>query len=425
MVEIRKPMKINEALSKIGKFGGMGNKKYIPIQKCDGFILAEDIIADHHLPPFDRSPYDGFAVRAQDTLHASTNTPKVLRVIGEIGAGTVFPKRVGMSEAVRIMTGAKIPDGCDAVIMLEAVKESTLESQSYVHIRRPVKPNTNISFTGEDTEKGSVLAQKGQYIHPGIVALLATFGYEDVPINARPKVGVIATGSELLEVSESLEPGKIRNSNGYMVSSQIKRAGGKAIYFGKFNDDFTTCLEMVESSLKSVDILITTGGVSVGDYDYMPAVFAKIDANVLFNKVAMRPGSVTTVAEKNGKLIFALSGNPSACYVGFELFARPIIRTYLGIPLPYLKKTYATLGADFLKRNPFDRFVRSKLVIKNGQVIVIPTGLDKSSVISSLAETNAFIVFPGGTSGFKKGMRVQIILLEDQEGISFEEFTLE
>ncbi|MHA6252858.1 molybdopterin molybdotransferase MoeA [Oceanobacillus sp. CAU 1775] len=424
MVAKRKAIKVSEALSKLMEFGGEPEAEIVSLIASDGRFLAEDLTADHDIPPFDRSPYDGFAVRAEDTNQASTHSPTVLRVVGEIAAGSVFPGEVQEGEAVRIMTGAQIPENCNAVVMLEAVKEVVVNGEPHIHVRRPMKENANISFAGEDIKRGNVIAEKGQLINPGIIALLATFGYSQVAVCKKPKVGILATGSELLEVTDGLEPGKIRNSNGYMIYSQAMRAGSNPVFYGKLNDDFDDCLHKVTEVLNEVDILITTGGVSVGDYDYMPAILKEMSANVLFNKVAMRPGSVTTVAEKKGKLIFALSGNPSACYVGFELFTRPIIRKLLHFKHPHLKTTTAILGADFPKKNPFDRFVRSFITYENGQLVATPTGLDKSGVVSSLAKANALIIFHSGKSGYQKGMHVQVLLLNEQEGSSIDEFNL-
>ncbi|HWI46613.1 MAG TPA: molybdopterin molybdotransferase MoeA, partial [Rummeliibacillus sp.] len=225
-----------------------------------------------------------------------------------------------------------------------------------------------------------------------------------------------STGSELLEPNESLQPGKIRNSNAYMLMAQIERSGATSKYFGKLKDDLDLCIQVVEEALQEVDILITTGGVSVGDYDYLPAIYEAIGAKVLFNKVAMRPGSVTTVAERNGQLLFGLSGNPSACYVGFELFARPIIRTAFGNKLPHLRREEAVLGTDFKKANPYTRFVRASTYYENGQLVAVPSGFNKSSAVSSLVEANAFIVLPGGSRGYEKGMQVVVLLLEDLQG---------
>ncbi|HLR07733.1 MAG TPA: gephyrin-like molybdotransferase Glp [Bacillota bacterium] len=422
MVERRKPIKISEAITRVMTFAKQGSIQHVPIEESLGRFLGEDLIADHHVPPFDRSPYDGFAVRALDTKGASRAHPVQLEVIGTIGAGSVFSGRVGPMQAVRIMTGAQIPEGCDAVIMLEAAKEIARDGQSFIQIQRSVDQGDNISFTGEDTTKGSVLVHKGTYIHPGVVASLATFGYKKVPVSKKPVIGVIATGSELLELDEPMEPGKIRNSNAYMIQSQIIRAGGVPVYFGQFSDDFETCFNQVNEALAKVDFLITTGGVSVGDYDYLPAIYKKLAANVLFNKIGMRPGSVTTVAEKDGKLLFGLSGNPSACYVGFELYARPVIRTFLHASKPFVKKETAILGADFPKANPFDRFVRGYLSYADGRLFATPVGLDKSNVVTSLLEANGLIVFPRGTKGYEKGMKVSAMILEDQEGTTMKHF---
>jgi molybdopterin molybdotransferase len=416
MVEKRNPISVGKCVRKVMQYAKNGIKEIIPLELAYGRLLAEDLIADHNVPSFDRSPYDGFAIRSEDTDTATSHHPVSLKVVGEIGAGMVFNRRVGAFEAVRIMTGAQLPEGCSAVVMLELVREYTESNQKFIEIKRSFKKGDNISFEGEDAKKGSILAKRGTYINPGISALLATFGYSKVPVAKKPVVGVLTTGSELLEVSEQLTPGKIRNSNAYMILSQIERAGGDIKYFGKLNDDFDSCFMAVKNALSEVDMLITTGGVSVGDYDYLPAIYDKLGASVLFNKVAMRPGSVTTVAQLNGKLLFGLSGNPSACYVGFELFVRPVIRMSLFNDQPHLKRESAWLGEDFAKPNPFTRFIRGTLSYDKGKLIVSPSGFNKSGAVSSLARADVFIVLPGGTRGYQKGMVVDVLLLENVQG---------
>ena len=420
VVEKRKPIQVNEAIKKVMNFAKEGTVYYVPIEQSYGCFLGEDLVASHPIPHFDRSPYDGFAVRSKDTFQANSTHPVKLEVAGEIGAGQIFTETVEAMQAVRIMTGAQIPKGCDAVEMLEAVDELTLNWKPYILVKRKLHAGTNITFTGEDTRKGTVLAVKGTYINPGIVALLATFGYKKVPVSKKTRIGILATGSELLELDEPLNPGKIRNSNAYMILSQVIRAGGEPVYLGQCNDDFQICLRKVREAMEEMDFVITTGGVSVGDFDYLPAIYDELGANVLFNKIAMRPGSVTTVAEKNGKLLFGLSGNPSACYVGFELYVRPIIRAFLHVNKPFLKREMALLGADFPKTDPFDRFVRGHLSYQNGKLVATPIGLDQSNVVSSLAEANILIVLPGGTNKYRQGEEVDILLLEDQEGTTYE-----
>jgi molybdopterin molybdotransferase len=416
LLERRNPISIGEAVRQIMNHQISGVTEYVSINESYGRYLSEDLIATSNVPHFDRAPYDGFAVRSIDTLEASQSNPVELEVIDHLGAGMVSAKTVGEKQAVRIMTGAMMPNGTDAVVMFEVAKDYEKNGVPYMSIKRKINKGTNVSFTGEDAKQGEVLVEKGTFINPGIQAMLATFGYNEVPVSKKPLIGLFATGTELLEVNEALVPGKIRNSNSYMIAAQIERAGGNVHYFGKLPDEFDTCFEAVKDALNEVDLLITTGGVSVGDFDYLPGIYEKLGAEVLFNKVAMRPGSVSTVAVYNGKILFGLSGNPSACYVGFELFARPIIRTQLFSNRPHLRKEKALLEVDFPKANPFTRFVRSATFIDEGKLKSTPSGLDKSNIIMSLAGANSLMILPGGTRGFKAGTEVEVLLLEDQIG---------
>jgi molybdopterin molybdotransferase len=416
MLEKRTPIPVTEAIKRVMKYAREGEAETVRLEEAYGRYLAEELRADHDVPPFDRSPYDGFAIRAVDSAQAKLDNPVEFEVIETIGAGQVATKAVKPFQAVRIMTGAQIPAGCDAVVMLELAKQYERDGKTYMSIKRPFRPGDNISFQGEDAKKGDALVPKGTRINPGVQALLATFGYAEVKVARKPRIGIFATGSELLDVSDPLVPGKIRNSNAYMIQAQVARSGAEPIYFGKLMDDLDTCFAAIQSALDQVDMLITTGGVSVGDYDYLPIIYERLGAEVLFNKVAMRPGSVTTVAHLDGKLLFGLSGNPSACYVGYELFVRPVVRTRLFSAKPYLKKATATLTADFPKPNPFTRFVRSYVAFEDGRLTVAPVGRDKSNIVTSLARANALMVLPGGTRGFAKGDTVEVWLLEDEEG---------
>ncbi|MGG3268191.1 gephyrin-like molybdotransferase Glp [Priestia aryabhattai] len=414
MLESRTPISIPEAIEKVMTYKRKGSIEHVSITESYGRYLGEDIIADQNVPHFNKSLYDGFAVRAQDCVEVSNEHSVEFEVVGEIGAGSVFEEEVKPFQAVRIMTGAQVPHSCDAVVMLEVTKSYEKEGKTYMALSRPVSKWEHIALKGEETKKGDVLVSKGTRINPGVTAFLATFGYADVAVVKQPVVGVLTTGSELLDVNEPLEPGKIRNSNSYMALAQIVRSGGIPKYLGKLEDDFDRCYEAVKKALEEVDILLTTGGVSVGDYDYLPAIYEKLGANVLFNKIAMRPGSVTTVAERNGQLLFGLSGNPSACYVGFELFVRPIVRSFLHSPAPHLHKTKAVLNGRFKEPNAFTRMVRGEMTDEGGRLLVTPVGMDKSGAISSLAAANALIVLPGGEHGYDKGIEVDVLHLEDE-----------
>ncbi|PVC70947.1 molybdopterin molybdenumtransferase [Priestia megaterium] len=417
MLESRTPISIPEAIEKVMTYKRKGSIERVSITESYGRYLGEDIIADQNVPHFNKSLYDGFAVRAQDCVEVSNEHSVEFEVVGEIGAGSVFEEELKPFQAVRIMTGAQVPHSCDAVVMLEVTKSYEKEGKTYMALSRRASKWEHIALKGEETKKGDVLVSKGTRINPGVTAFLATFGYADVAVVKQPVVGVLTTGSELLDVNEPLEPGKIRNSNSYMALAQIVRSGGIPKYLGKLEDDFDRCYEAVEKALEEVDILLTTGGVSVGDYDYLPAIYKKLGANVLFNKIAMRPGSVTTVAERNGQLLFGLSGNPSACYVGFELFVRPIVRSFLHSPAPHLHKTKAVLNGRFKEPNAFTRMVRGEITDEGGRLLVTPVGMDKSGAISSLAAANGLIVLPGGEHGYDRGIEVDVLHLE-KEGTS-------
>ncbi|WP_409294761.1 gephyrin-like molybdotransferase Glp [Peribacillus sp. SCS-26] len=416
MLEKRTPIPIGEALGKIMQIKAEGEIETVPLGESLDRYLAEDIEALHDVPHFNRSPYDGFALRAADTLLAGRENPVEFEVIERLAAGMTAEKAVGPFQAARIMTGAMLPEGADTVIMLELVSEFEKGGSEYISIKRKQKSGENVSFKGEDAKKGEKLIKKGTKINPGVIAVLAAFGYSEVKTAKRPVAGLFATGTELLEVKDPLVPGKIRNSNASMIEAQARRAGGEAIYFGQLPDDLEICFEAVKNALDKVDILITTGGVSVGDFDFMPLIYKRLGAEVLFNKVAMRPGSVTTVARLGDKLLYGLSGNPSACYVGFELFVRGMFRKKLFVENLYPKKEKAWLNADFPKPNPFTRLIRSRCLIKEGRLYAEPSGLDKSSVVMSLAAADSLIILPAGSRGYQKDEEVEVLLLEDFVG---------
>lgn len=414
MVEMRKPILVSEAVRLVMGHTSPGGTDTIPLEHTYGRILAEPIIAKHDVPSFDRSPYDGFAVRAKDTEDASGDNRIPFTVIGEIGAGHVATRGIGPGEAYRIMTGATIPDNANAVVMLE----QTTEGKDSFTLRKPFSEGENISFKGEDAKEGERLVESGAFIHPGTIALLATFGYATVKVAKRPVAGILSTGTELLNVSDELAPGKIRNSNGPMIAAQLTRMGIGYKSYGMQEDNLDACTEVVEKALIETDLLITTGGVSVGDYDHLPAIYERLGAKVLFNKVAMRPGSVTTVAVLGKKLLFGLSGNPSACFTGFELFARPAILGMQGAITPFMPRMQARLGEDFVKPNPFTRFIRAFWEMTPEGIVVVPAGFNKSNAVSSIARGNCLIALPSGTRGYTTGTHVDILLLGSEQGVS-------
>ena len=411
---VRQAIPVKDAVQLVTGHARPIENETVQLQEAYGHILAEPIIAKHDVPPFNRSAYDGFAVRATDTINAKAGEAVSFHVIGNIGAGEVGERELKENEAYRIMTGAILPKGADAIVMLE----DTTETKQGFSMEKSFQPGQNISYQGEDAQVGDVLIDAGAFIHPGTIALLATFGYSEVQVAKKPNVSVVSTGTELLDVAEELRPGKIRNSNGPMLEAQLQRLKVPYTSFGMLEDDLDACTEIVEKALEASDIVITTGGVSVGDFDYLPEIYKRLGAKVLFNKVMMRPGSVTTAAVLGNKLLFGLSGNPSACFTGFELYTRPAILSMMGNTTPYLPQMTARLGEDFPKKNPFTRFIRATWKWLDGQIVASPAGFNKSNAVSSIARGNCIIVLPSETEGYKKGMEVTILLLGQENGVA-------
>ena len=410
---MRTPIPVKEAVQLVTGHSRPLGSEMIPLEESYGRILAEGLIASHDVPPFNRSAFDGYAVRAEDTTGAASDHPVHFDVLGNIGAGHTADKPLKKGEAYRIMTGAALPENADAIIMLEA----TTQTETGFHIEQPFEPNDNISFQGEDAKIGEVLIEAGSKIQPGTVALLATFGYANVKVAKRPKVSLISTGTELLDVKDKLQPGKIRNSNGPMLAAQLDRMGVSYESFGMMEDDLDASTKVIESALETTNIVITTGGVSVGDFDYLPEIYKRLGAKVLFNKVMMRPGSVTTVAVLGDQLLFGLSGNPSACFSGFELFTRPAILSMMGNTTPFMPHIKAVLAEDYPKKNPFTRFIRAIWELDGERIVVRPAGFNKSNAVTSIARGNCLIVLPSGSEGYTAGMTVDILLLGQEDGV--------
>ncbi|MEB6060879.1 molybdopterin molybdotransferase MoeA [Staphylococcus pseudoxylosus] len=409
-VEKRNPIPVREAIERVVSQDIYTKQIEVPLENSVSYILAEDIVATYEIPRFNKSPYDGFALRSIDTEGASGNHRITFNVIDHIGAGSVSEKEVGPFEAVRIMTGAEMPKGADAVVMLE----QTVENEQSFTIRKSFTVNENVSLKGEETQIGDTVLNKGQQVNPGAIAVLATYGYTQVKVFDKPSIGVIATGSELLEVGDDLEPGKIRNSNGPMIAALSQTFNLDVAAYQIQEDDLKSSIQVVKDAMSKHDIVITTGGVSVGDFDYLPQIYEEINAEVLFNKIAMRPGSVTTVAVADGKYLFGLSGNPSACFTGFELYVKPAVLHMMGATAIYPQMVQATLMEDLTKANPFTRFVRATATFNGKSMTVVPSGFNKSGAVVAIAHSNAMIMLPGGTRGYQKGYTVDVILTESQ-----------
>ncbi|MEF2967216.1 gephyrin-like molybdotransferase Glp [Paenibacillus sp. M1] len=407
----RKAISVKEGQAKILPYARRIETEYVSLPMVEGRILAEDIKAPHPFPHFRRSGMDGFAIISSDTAGCSTETPVYLEVVDEIPCGSLPSVALSPGTAARIMTGAKVPDEADAVVMFEMTEASAGQGKDYIQLKREIKPGSNITPVGLELAEGDLILEKGRRLSAGEISVLATFGIYDVPVAKRPRVAIFSTGSELLGVEEPLQDGRIRNSNTYMLASQIRNAGGEPHILEAIADDLTTARQKVAEAFALYDVVITTGGVSVGDFDIMADLVSGEDVEMLFNKIMMRPGSVTTAAVKDGKLLFALSGNPGACFVGFELFVRPALGTMLGMKSPFLREFQAELGKDYAKINNFTRFVRGRLDFADGRLIANPAALDESSVMVTIKDSDVLIVVPPSNRGLAAGETVTVLQL--------------
>lgn len=408
----RTPIHVNDAVMHIIDNVKVLGTETVGYDQSYGRVLAEDLTATSDVPLFTKSAMDGFAFNSEDTAGASGDHRVAFKVVEEVPAGSSSDYVLKENEAFRIMTGAEIPESANVVVMFEQTKET----DDGFTIRREFKAGENIAHKGEECKIGDIIVEQGTIINPGTIATLATFGYSKVEVFKQPVVGVLSTGTELLEVTEDLERGKIRNSNTPMILGQLARMGIEGKHYKLQTDDFDTLYTRIKAMLDEVDVVITTGGVSVGDYDLLPKIYEKLGAEILFNKVAMRPGSVTTVSCVNDKLLFGLSGNPSACYSGFELFTRPALNLMQQSVRPFAPITEAILDEDFTKANPFSRFIRAELFFIEGKIYARPSGFNKSNAVTSIASSNGVIVLPGGTRGFEKGDAVKVMLTDVTTG---------
>lgn len=383
-------------------------EELVSLYEANGRVMARALVANSDMPPFDRSPLDGYAVRAEDTAGATVENPVWLHVIETVAAGQVPKLRVLPKTAIRIMTGAMMPDGADAVVMFEQT-ENPGEVSETVGVKREMKSGENISRRGEEIPQGTRIIEQGDRVNGGAMAILAAFGYVHVPVVRRPRVGLLITGNELLLPEEPLIPGRIRNSNGPMLAGMIADAGGVPLLFPPLSDHPGEAKAALDEVVDQVDLFVTTGGVSVGDFDGIAAMVGDADVTMLFNRVAMRPGSPTTVAIYRNKPLCALSGNPGACFLGFELFVRPLLARMMGQSLVKRHSIRAVLGSSCEKPCPYPRYLRGRLQEENRMLVAYPDKNDKAGNLTTLKNSECFIVIPAGGRGKSAGEEVEVI----------------
>ena len=384
-----------------------------------GRVAASDLTSDIDVSPFAHSAMDGFALRAADIGTATEEAPVALRVIAEIGAGDVFAGVIGAGECVRIMTGACLPNDADAVVKYEivAVVEGDGRTGSTVSFAAPTKVGSNIRPAGEEARAGEVVVAAGEVISAAGVGFLAGCGVLEVPVRRRPRVAVIATGSELVPPTEVPGPGKIRNSNSYAMAACASRAGAVPHILPIVEDTYEALRAAVDAASREYDFVVTTGGAANGDYDFIKPVVADL-GELKMATVNMRPGKAQTFGLVNGTPVFGLPGNPAAAYVGFELIIRPALRTMQGYGFLDHPVVRARLTQNEKNRDPRRIFLRGTLTrAADGVFEVTPARNQSSGLFGPIQKTNCMAVLPDGTEPQPAGTMVDCILLDVPEEV--------
>ncbi len=372
-----------------------------------GRVLAEEIVADSDLPPFDRSQMDGYAVRAEETGDA----PVRLRIAGESAAGKGWHHELKQGEAVRIMTGAPVPVGADSVQQVELAHE--LKDGTVVELLETVELGKSIVKRGSEIKAGEIVLQSGLRINAAMMAVLAAFGYAEVAVGQRPRVGVLATGTELVSVNEKPGEDQIRDSNNYSISAYAQLAGALVQRVAFARDETSVLKNQIAEAAESCDAIVTSGGVSMGVYDVTKAALKELDAEIFFERVALRPGKPTVFARlPNGTLVFGLPGNPVSVAVTFNLFARTALLAMQGVTDPALKYETAVLARSVKGNTDRDSYLPAQLTTNDdGELIAFPLKWGGSSDFVAFALTTALAIVPAGTKTLEANSLVRVLRL--------------
>jgi len=372
-----------------------------------GRVLAEDIIAERDNPPWDNSAMDGFAVRHEDIKQAhAITTPTVLNVIEDVPAGKFPVKAVGRGEAIRIMTGAPIPTGADTVLKVE----DTENTPTSVKVFKEEQKGANIRPQGEDVRKGDCIIPKGKAIRPAEAGMLAILAKSFVFVHQRPRVAILSTGDELADLDERFSEEKIVNSNSYGISAQVEEAGGLPLLLGIARDNPEDLKRKIREGLNA-DILVLSGGVSMGDYDFTKPVFQELGGEMNFWKLAIRPGQPVAFGKIGKTLAFGLPGNPVSSMVTFEQLVRPAMLKMCGNQVLARPVVQAIFQEKFSKRPDRRHFLRGVLWMENGMLMVRTTGSQGSGILTSMVKANGLIDVPVEVEKLKPGDVVNVQVL--------------
>ncbi len=378
----------------------------VDFRSAHGRVLADSLVATCDIPPFDKSAVDGYAVRTADV----TAVPVELRYAGENRAGSANRMHLRPGEAMAIMTGAPVPTGSDAIQMIEKARRSA--DGSSVTIMNEVSAGENIIPGGSEASAGKVVLESGRFVGPSEVAILAMFGYRQVPVFRRPTVALAATGDELVEADREPGPGQIRNSNAPLLAAQLRMLGLEAEYLGIARDDKTKIRSMILEGLRR-DVLIMTGGVSVGAYDFVEEILVGSGLEVIFSGVAIRPGKPTVFARKGNRIVFGLPGNPISTFVSFELLVRPALERICGFSATGLLRVRGRLSLRIKHKSERTSFIPARLSWDREELEIEPLPWRGSSDIVGFSRANSLLILPQDRKAVAEGEWVEAIPLPD------------
>ena len=386
-----------------------------PTLQALGRILAEDVVSQRDVPPFNRSAVDGYALQAQDTFGCSQTNPVVLQVVGSSSIGfipSVIPRR---QQAVKIATGAPIPRGCDAVLMLEFAEETRTDK---IEVYRPVTPGENVSLRGEDVKKGDLVLRLGTLVKSQDVGIIAALNAPEVKVTRRPRVGVFSTGNELVNLGEDVSGGKIVDSNRPTILAMVVSAGGQPVDLGIAADEEADISRKLSLGLENCDIVLASGGTSVGERDLLPSVVNALGSpGVVVHGVAMRPGRPAALGAVQGKPVVLLPGFPVAAMIAFDVFVHPIIDRMLGVvaslPSPSIRAKALWRMPSSLGNRTFARVIVKR---RGDEYVFEPLRTSGSGIISSMVRANGMVTIPENKEGIEEGEIVEVMLMKPVEG---------
>jgi molybdopterin molybdotransferase len=374
----------------------------VALTEAGSRVLAEEAAAPWDLPQADNTAMDGYAVRSADCAGQA-----VLRVAGCHPAGASGAPRVDPGRAVRIMTGAPIPEGADAVVPLEDVEEAG----DSIRIQGPVRPGAHIRYRGEDVRAGQKVIAAGTVLRPPEIGMLASLGKVFVTVHRRIRVAILSTGDELVELGEPLFPGAVINSNSLSLAAAVTEAGGVPVLVGTARDDRDSLREKLTEGLAAADALVTSAGVSAGDKDLVRDVLSALSVREVFWRVNIRPGSPTAFGLREGKPVFALPGNPVSSLVTFEVFVRPALRKMMGDAQPVRPPVRAALAEPVRKKAGRVQFLRVLVGLENGELVARSAGNQHTGILRTMVAADGLAVLPEDRTAFEAGEKVDVHLL--------------